>query len=166
MSRIYILFMRSIDFGHFIFLNMNTIKEINVSYSSGARDKIKINSSKDSYELLLSCWSKHLIELQEEFKVLLLNRANHVLGIYPLSRGGVSGTYVDAKLVFSVALKCNASSIIISHNHPSGNLTPSAADKRLTAKLKKAGRYLDITILDHVILSKRGYYSFVDEGQM
>ncbi len=145
---------------------MNTIQEIKVSYTSGNRDKVKITNSKDSYELLLSCWSQKTIELQEEFKVLLLNRNHQVLGIYPLSKGGVSGTVVDAKLVFSVALKCNASSIIIAHNHPSGNLKPSEADKRLTKKLKEAGNYLDVKVLDHIILSREGYYSFVDETQM
>ena len=145
---------------------MNTIQEIKVSYTSGNRDKVKITNSKDSYELLLSCWSQKTIELQEEFKVLLLNRNHQVLGIYPLSKGGVSGTVVDAKLVFSVALKCNASSIIIAHNHPSGNLKPSEADKRLTKKLKEAGNYLDVKVLDHIILSREGYYSFADESQM
>lgn len=145
---------------------MNTIKEIKVSYTSGNANKIKIKNSKDSYELLLACWSKKTIELQEEFKVLLLNRNHQVLGIYPLSKGGVSGTIVDAKLVFSVALKCNASSIVIAHNHPSGNLTPSEADKKLTLKLQQAGGYLDIMILDHLILSNSGYFSFADESLM
>lgn len=145
---------------------MNTIKEIKVSYSSGNKDKIKITNSKDSYNLFLSCWSKHTIELQEEFKVLLLNRNHQVLGIYPLSKGGVSGTVVDAKLVYSVALKCNASSIIIAHNHPSGNLKPSDVDLRLTKKLKEAGNYLDVTLLDHLIVTKHGYYSFADEAHL
>lgn len=145
---------------------MNTIQEIKVSYTSGNRDKVKITNSKDSYELLLSCWSQKTIELQEEFKILLLNRNHQVLGIYPLSKGGVSGTVVDAKLVFSVALKCNASSIVIAHNHPSGNLKPSEADLRLTKKLKEAGNYLDVKVLDHIILSREGYYSFADESQM
>ncbi|WP_336126842.1 JAB domain-containing protein [Mesoflavibacter sp. CH_XMU1422-2] len=145
---------------------MYTIQEIKVSYTSGNRDKVKITNSKDSYELFLSCWSQKTIELQEEFKVLLLNRNHQVLGIYPLSKGGVSGTIVDAKLVFSVALKCNASSIIIAHNHPSGNLKPSEADIRLTQKLKEAGSYLDVKVLDHIILSREGYYSFVDESQI
>ncbi|MCB0742911.1 MAG: JAB domain-containing protein [Ignavibacteriae bacterium] len=145
---------------------MNTIKEINVSYTSGNSNKIKIRQSKDSYELLKSCWNMNTIELQEEFKVLLLNRGNQVLGIYPLSRGGVSGTVVDAKLVFSVALKCNASSIIISHNHPSGNLKPSETDLKLTKKLKEAGTFLDIVLLDHLIISKESYYSFADNAQM
>ncbi|MBU2949712.1 JAB domain-containing protein [Tamlana agarivorans] len=142
---------------------MNTIKEIRVSYSSGNTEKIKIKNSKDSYKLLLSCWSKKIIELQEEFKVLLLNRNHQVLGVYPLSKGGVSGTVVDAKLLFSVALKCNASSIIMAHNHPSGNLKPSEADKRLTSKLKEAGSYLDIVVIDHLIIAKGGYFSFSDE---
>ena len=145
---------------------MNTIKEIRVSYSSGNSHKVKIRNSKDSYELLKSCWSMNTIELQEEFKILLLNRNHQVLGIYPLSKGGVSGTLVDAKLVYSVALKCNASSIIVAHNHPSGNLNPSESDLRLTKKLKQAGTYLDITLLDHLIITKNGYYSFSDESQM
>lgn len=145
---------------------MNTIKEIRVSYSSGNTNKVKIRHSKDSYELLKSCWNMNTIELQEEFKVLLLNRNHQVLGIYPLSKGGISGTVVDAKLVYSVALKCNASSIIVAHNHPSGNLNPSEADLRLTKKLKQAGNYLDITLLDHLIITKNGYYSFSDESQI
>ena len=145
---------------------MNTIQEISVSYKTGNKDKLKITSSQDSYKLFFACWSKNTIELQEEFKVLLLNRNNQVLGIYPLSKGGVSGTVVDAKLLFSVALKCNASSVIIAHNHPSGNLKPSEADIKLTRKLKEAGNYLDIVLLDHIIVSKNGYYSFVDESSM
>lgn len=140
------------------------ISEISVSYSNNKSDKMKISSSKQSYDVLLACWSLSTIELQEEFKVLLLNRANQILGIYPLSRGGVSATVVDAKLVYSVALKCNASSIIIAHNHPSGNLNPSEVDKSLTQKLKSAGQFLDITLLDHLIVTKEGFYSFSDNG--
>ncbi len=154
------------SFGLFNFLMMNTIKEIKVSYTSGNTNKVKIRHSKDSYELLKSCWNMNTIELQEEFKVLLLNRNHQVLGIYPLSKGGISGTVVDAKLVFSVALKCNASSIVMAHNHPSGNLKPSETDLRLTKKLKDAGKHLDIQVLDHIILSKDDYYSFADNAQM
>lgn len=140
------------------------IAEVSVSYSNSNKEKLKINNSKDSYNVLIACWNQHIIELQEEFKVLLLNRNNQVIGIYPLSRGGVAGTVVDPKLVFSVALKCNASNIIIAHNHPSGSLTPSEADKRITKKLKKAGEYLDITVLDHIIMTKEDFYSFSDNG--
>jgi DNA repair protein RadC len=140
------------------------ISEISVSYSGSKEKKLKVTNSKDSFEILLDSWDKNIIELQEEFKVLLLNRGNQVLGVYSMSKGGVSGTIVDAKLVFSVALKCNASSIIIAHNHPSGSLTPSEADKRLTQKLKKASQYLDIVLLDHIIVTKEDFYSFSDNG--
>ncbi|MCM8569536.1 JAB domain-containing protein [Gramella jeungdoensis] len=142
----------------------NTISEIQVSYSNGNDSKTKITGSDIAYKLFLSFWSKGTIELQEEFKILLLNRSNHVLGIYPISRGGVSGTLVDPKLVFSVALKCNASNIILAHNHPSGNLKPSKADELLTQKLIKAGSYLDIKVLDHLIITSKGYFSFLDEN--
>ena len=140
------------------------ISEISVSYSNSKKEKLKAKDSKQCYALFLDSWNKNTIELQEEFKILLLNRANNVLGIYNLSRGGTTGTVVDAKLVFSVALKCNASSIIIAHNHPSCNLTPSEADKTITNKLKQAGKLLDIALLDHLIVTKDNFYSFLDEG--
>ena|SRR5690606_29119948 len=140
------------------------ISEISVSYSSNSGDRLKISNSKQSYDVLRACWSDSTIELQEEFKILMLNRANQILGVYPLSKGGVSATVVDAKLVFSVALKCNASSIIIAHNHPSGNLNPSEVDKSLTQKLKSGGQFLDITLLDHLIMTKDSFYSFSDNG--
>lgn len=138
------------------------ISEITVSYSRGQQKKQKVSNSKESYEVLLNSWNENTIELQEEFKILLLNRSNQVLGVYPMSKGGVSGTIVDAKLVFGVALKCNASSIIVAHNHPSGNLSPSEADKKLTQKLKKASEYLDIKLLDHIIITKEDFFSFSD----
>lgn len=144
----------------------NKINEIHISYTSGHQGKTSIRSSEDSFKLFLSSWSKELIELQEEFKLLLLNRNNNVLGIYNCSKGGTSGTIVDMKLVFVVAIKCSASSIIVAHNHPSGNLKPSQADIRLTKKLKEAGDFLDIKVLDHLIISKEGFYSFADEGCM
>lgn len=140
------------------------ISEIRVSYSNNKKERLKITNSKQSYDILMACWNKATLELQEEFKVLLLNRSNQVLGIYPLSKGGTASTVVDAKLVFSVALKCNASSIIIAHNHPSGNLNPSEADKSITEKLKKAGKYLEINLLDHLIVTKDDFFSFNDNG--
>lgn len=142
------------------------IAEIKVSYSTVKRDKATITGSDSAYRLLLSCWDKTIIEFQEEFKILLLNRSNKVLGIYPLSKGGVSGTFVDPKLVFSVALKCNASGLILAHNHPSGNLAASEKDKSLTKKLISAGNFLDVKVLDHLILTNEGYLSFIDEGYM
>lgn len=140
------------------------ISEIRVSYSNENREKVSINGSESAYKILLSCWDKSKIELQEEFKILLLNRANRILGINTVSSGGVSGTLVDPKLVFNVSLKCNASAIILSHNHPSGNLNPSGSDKELTKKLRCAGDFLDIKVLDHLIITPEGYFSFADEG--
>ncbi len=142
------------------------IAEIKVTYSAGQKSNATITGSVSAYKLILSCWDKTIIELQEEFKVLLMNRSNKVLGIFPLSKGGVSGTFVDPKLVFSVALKCNASAIILAHNHPSGNLSPSENDKGLTKKLISAGKFLDIKVLDHLIMTSEGYFSFADEGIM
>jgi len=150
----------------FKFLNNmnNIIREISISYQSGINRPVKITNSEDAYNILLANWDTGIIELQEEFKVLLLNRNNIVLGVCCLSKGGVSGTVVDAKLLFSVALKCNASSIIVAHNHPSGNLKPSEADIRLTKNLKEASKLLDIVFLDHLVITKKGFTSIADSG--
>ena len=94
--------------------------------------------------------------LVEEFNILLLDRSNRVMALCPISKGGVSGTVVDLKIVFAAAIKGRASSIILAHNHPSGNLQPSQADIDLTKKFEKAGKLLDIPVLDHVILSPDG----------
>jgi DNA repair protein RadC len=139
---------------------MNQIKEIKLPYSS--RDKIKISSSKEAYKLFSSCWSLKTIELQEEFKVLLLDENRQFLGIYLLSKGVLSETIVDVKLVYNIALKCNASMVIVAHNHPSGNLQPIESDVRLNRKLKELGTYLDISLLDHLIITNSGFYSFAD----
>ena len=145
---------------------MNEVAEIKVSYSTTSTPKVKITSGDVAFELLLSLWDLDTIELQEEFKVLLLNRANEVLGIYPLSKGGITGTVVDSRLIFAVALKCNATGIIIAHNHPSGTLKPSEADITLTKSIKKCGDFLDITLIDHLIITKNGFYSFSNEGKL
>jgi len=124
-------------------------------------NQIKIGSSEDAYMLLRSSMEdlKH-----EVFKIVLLNRANRVIKVVTLSEGGVAGTVVDAKLVFKSALDHLASSIILCHNHPSGNLDPSEADKQLTKQLTEAGEVLSVKVLDHLIVSYKGYYSFADVG--
>lgn len=142
----------------------NHLAEIMVSYSTQNVVKQKITSSQVAFQILLHSWNSNRLELQEECKVLLLNRGNNALGVYHLSKGGVSGTVVDVKLVFAVALKCNASGIILCHNHPSGNLCPSEADKFITSKIKKAGELLDIVLADHLIITTEGYYSFSENG--
>lgn len=142
------------------------ISEISVSYRSSKIACKPIGSSQDAFEILKQHWNKNTLELYEEFKIILLNRANNVLGIYSVSSGGVSSTVADAKLIFSVALKTMASSIILAHNHPSGKLIPSEADKKLTKSLVKAGEVLQINVLDHVILTTSGYYSFADHADI
>jgi DNA repair protein RadC len=142
----------------------NELAEIQVYYSTQNTQKEKINSVQTAYEFLLSSWNLGTLELQEEFKVILLNRANEALGIYSLSKGGISGTVVDVRLLFAVALKCNASGVIICHNHPSGNTSPSEADITLTKKIKKCSELFEITLIDHLIITKDAFYSFSTEG--
>lgn len=145
---------------------MDELNEIQVSYKFSSTCRNKITSSDKAFEIILNSWDKNTIELQEEFKVLLLNRANIVLGIYPLSKGGVAGTVVDVKLIFGVALKCNASGMILCHNHPSGNLKPSKQDIEITKKIKQCSELFEISLLDHLIISNFGYYSFSEEGNL
>ena len=113
---------------------------------------------------MLNSWDEGKIEYVEQFAILLLNRANEVLGVYKVSSGGITDTVADPKQIFTAALKANACSLVLSHNHPSGNLKPSKQDEELTRKIKEAGSYLDIKVLDHIIVTSETYYSFADEG--
>ncbi|MBI6119642.1 JAB domain-containing protein [Salegentibacter maritimus] len=143
------------------------VNEIAISYSGSIKTKLlpKVSSSRDAANLLYKHWDKQNIELYESFKMLLLNNSNKVKGIYTLSKGGITGTLVDVRIVFAVVLKSVTTSIILAHNHPSGTLKPSQPDKMLTEKIKKAGKLFDIKILDHIILSPDGeYFSFADDG--
>ena len=143
------------------------VNEIAISYSGSIKTKLlpKISSSRDAANLLFEHWDKQNIELFESFKMLLLNNSNKVKGIYTLSKGGITGTLVDIRIVFAVVLKSVTTSIILAHNHPSGTLQPSQPDKLLTEKIKKAGELFDIKVLDHLILTPDGdYFSFADEG--
>lgn len=124
----------------------------------------KITNSKDAYQVLMQVWDKGLMTFLEEFKVILLNNANKVLGIIDLAKGGKDFVPVDMKVIFSIALKASASKIILAHNHPSGKLEPSPQDKAITNKSVEAGKVLDIEVCDHIIVSEDGYYSLKDEG--
>lgn len=147
---------------------MTHIAEIELSYHSGAQttDQPIITNSQSAYELLLQTWDKNKLELQEQFRVMLLDRKNACMGVSTLATGGISGCLVDLKLVFALALKARASSIIVSHNHPSGNRSPSEADKSLTERFAQAGKLLEMPVLDHLIITPVGYTSFADEGLM
>ena len=145
--------------------NSGNIAEIEVSYKSKVKpgDRVQITNSRASVEVLRSVWSGNM-ELYEEFVILCLNRANKVLGWVKVSQGGITGTVVDSRLIFGIALKAAASSIILRHNHPSGNTKPSDEDISITKRLREAGKLLDIAVLDHVILTAESYYSFADEN--
>ena len=142
------------------------VAEIQLSYRTTVKPSLrpKISGSRDAYNILLENWDGAKIEFVEQFKVMLMNKANKVLGIFEVSTGGVSGTVADPKLIFAAAIKANACGIILAHNHPSGNLHPSQADIDLTKKMKEGGKLLEIQLLDHVIVTTEGYSSLADEG--
>ncbi|WP_374950689.1 JAB domain-containing protein [Mucilaginibacter sp.] len=141
------------------------VAEIEISYKHQGDINIrpKVIKGLDAYNILINQWDANKLDLLEQSKIILLNRANRVLGICNLSTGGIAGTVVDPRLVFVTALKANASAIILAHNHPSGNLLPSAADKQITHRLKDAGKLLEIELLDSLIITSGGYYSIVEE---
>lgn len=142
------------------------VSEIQVSYKPSTIERQVITSSHDSYTLLMKFFSEDTIGLVEQFVVVYLNVGNRVLGIYHASTGGITGTICEIRIILGVALKIAATSFIVSHNHPSGNLKPSRADEELTRKLKDAAKVMDLKLLDHLIVEPGGkdYYSFADEG--
>ena len=125
--------------------------------------QVLVHSSKDVYEAIRSQFAdlNH-----EEFWILLLSRANKITSKHLISKGGQAGTVADPKIIFNTALQHHAASVILAHNHPSGNLKPSQADIDLTRKLKSAGVFLDIPVLDHLIVTDTGFFSFTDEGML
>jgi len=147
---------------------LNNVSEIDIVYKRKVNCKVSerplIKSSSDVYEILLHYWDKDKIDLVEEFKVLFLNRSNRVLQIFSVSSGGLTGTVADPRLILAAALKVATCSMMLAHNHPSTSLKPSKADEELTSKIKFAAQFHDIKVLDHIIVSSEGYYSFADEG--
>ena len=149
-------------------VNLTSIAEVKLSYKSKVKpsDRPKVNSSQEAYELFKQYWDESITHV-ESMKVMLLNRASRVLGIADLSTSGTNGCLLDLKVVFQYAIKANASSIILAHNHPSGNLNPSEADLSITKKLNDAAKLLDISLLDHLILTPEDrFYSLADEGHL
>ncbi|MFZ4740310.1 MAG: RadC family protein [Bacteroidales bacterium] len=124
-------------------------------------EKKKINSSNDAFELMHSMVSD---SFYEEFWIIMLNKANKVIKYKSISEGGLTATVADPKKIFKLALENNATSLILCHNHPSGNLKPSEADIKITKQLKEAGLLLEISVIDHIIIGDDSYYSFADEG--
>ena len=142
------------------------VAEVELIYKSKvkASDRPKVIHSKDVYEIFKQSWDKNKIDFIEQFKIMLLNRSNRVLGIYEVSTGGITGTVADPRVILTAALKANAVSIALAHNHPSGSVKPSIQDETLTTKIKNAGQFLDIKVIDHVIITTESYFSFADEG--
>jgi len=132
-------------------------------HATAALEKTVIKTSNDIAQYLRAIQKDFAYEV---FSVLFLNRANKINHFEIVSRGGITGTVVDPRIILKKALEVDAVSLILSHNHPSGNLKPSRADEMLTAKIKEAASHLDIKIIDHIIVSEDGYYSFADNGIM
>jgi len=142
----------------------NTINEINLKYRPTKAHCLKITSSQNAYKVLLELWDSNTIQLFEEFKVLLLNNSNYVIGFFTVSKGGITSTLIDVRLLFATIFKSGATGIICSHNHPSGTLIPSTADKNIYNKIKEIAKFHDISVLDNLIITTEGYYSFADRG--
>ena len=125
-----------------------------------------VSNSKEAYEACMEIFNKDTIQYTEEVLLLFISRAGKLLGFSKISSGGTSHVIIDSKVIFTLALNSCAQSIIVAHNHPSGNLTPSRADIAITEKLCKQGEIMDIKILDHIICSNEGYYSFLESGKI
>ncbi len=142
----------------------NNLAEVRITYSCKipACDRIKIRCSQDADKALRLIWPSY--EHREYFYIMLLNRSNQILGFSQISMGGISGTVTDVRIIFQTAIKANASSLILAHNHPSGNLSASEADIHITRKIQEAGKVLDITLLDHMIMTEDSYLSMADDN--
>lgn len=143
--------------------------EVQLKYKSHIpkSKRVRITNSIDAFRILWEYWDKDTVEHHEEFKMLLLNSKNDVLGIAEISKGGIASTVIDTRIVYQFALKAHSSGIIVAHNHPGNNPTPSENDVEITKKLIEAGKVLNITVLDHIVLCGDGsYYRLGDEGRL
>lgn len=143
------------------------VAEVKVVYSTIVKnsDRVKVISSESALQILKPFYEEFM-DYKEASFVILLNRSNKVIGVNKISEGGFTGTIVDAKNVFQVALLAGATAMILSHNHPSGTLKPSESDIQITKKIIEFGKMIELPVLDHLILTSEGYYSFADEGMI
>jgi DNA repair protein RadC len=147
-------------------MKFNIVNEIKLSYSRKGNCERSITSSLDAVHVFREHFDAEEMDYRESFFALYLNQVNKVLGIKKISECGISSTLVDVRIIMQAALLCNASGIIVSHNHPSGNLKPSSADIKMTTKIKDAAKTLDIALLDHVILTSDSHFSFADNAMI
>ena len=146
---------------------LHGVSEIEISYKPAIGSKPEVTSSSDAYEILKEHYPENQIALKEYFVVMYLNQANRVIGVQKLSVGGLTSAVADVRLLFGTALKVLATGLVISHNHPSGNIRPSLQDRNLTKQVKEAGKLLDIKLLDHLILTPDDkYISMADNGDL
>ena len=144
-----------------------TISEVRLVYWTRikASERLQVKCSKDAFDIFMENWDLDSIEHIEEFKLLLMNRSNSVLGIMPVSKGGLFKTVTDVRVILQYAIRVNASGIIICHNHPSGKVQPSESDIAITRKIKESGIVMDIQLLDHlIIVPESNCFSMGDEG--
>lgn len=142
------------------------LPEILLSYRRGTEAISKITKAEEANRVFRTIYDTATLDYIESSYVLFLNRANNTIGWLKLSQGGTCETIIDVKVLFATALKCGAHGVIISHNHPSGQLKASEQDKRLTRRIQQAGNMLNIPLLDHLILTSEGFYSFAEEGML
>lgn len=145
-------------------MDFNIVNEIKLSYSRKGNSEKLISCSRDAVDVFRQYFDIDEIDYRESFFALYLNQANKVLGIKKISESGISSTIVDVRIIMQAALLCNASAVILAHNHPSGNLNPSNEDLKITQNIKNASEFLNIKLLDHCILTSTDYLSFADEG--
>ncbi len=147
-------------------MKFNIVNEIKLSYSRKGNCERLITSSRDAVKIFKEHFDSDEMDYRESFFALYLNQANRVLGIKKISECGISSTIVDVRIIMQAALLCNASGIILAHNHPSGNLKPSQEDLKMTQKIKEASEFLNIQLLEHCILTSTAYISFADDGHL
>lgn len=140
--------------------------KVSVTIENETESFFKIDSSKKASEIIRTIFNQDTFLWREEFFLICLNNSNEVIGYYKLSEGGITGTVVDVRMLFNIALKLSCTGILICHNHPSGKLIPSDADINITNKIKTGCGVFDISLVDHLIITKDGYYSFNDEGRL
>ena len=139
------------------------INEVEIIYKRKNSAKPKFNSSKQAYKILYPFF-EGIIDHKESFKILLCDNSNRILGVHHLSEGGLTSTVVDIRIIAQSIILSNAKSVILAHNHPSGNLKPSEQDKNVTNKIKSMCNLLEVNLLDHIILTSENHFSFLDEG--
>ena len=144
------------------------VSEIEITYKNQTpyHDRLKVDTPWMAYDVLHTTWDAGKIELLEQFKILLLDHSCNCLGISEVGSGGMSDVTIDPKIVFATALQSKATRLILAHNHPSGVLKPSEADLLTTKRMVKAGQILDLSVVDHLIITPQGYYSFSEHGHM